>query len=843
MEIFTHPEKKCSGKRKTLCLFTISYLALMTSSWADERFNPAMLEQKNADVNNVDLSVFAKKNQQAPGKYHVSLLVNGISYPARDIDFQSQPGQKNLTPCLTLATLKEVGMKVDVLPGLAKVQENTCLDINAAIPGSYTDFDFEQQQLKLTFPQAAMDNQARGYIPPDQWQQGIPALLANYQFSGSHTDYQYDNTSSDQQYLNLRSGFNWDAWRFRNYSTYTQSDLSHRWQSSSTYLQRNIAALKAELTMGDDFTSSDVFDSVQFRGARLASDDNMLPDSMKGFAPVVRGIAKSNATVTIRQNGYVIYQSYVTPGAFTINDLYPTSNSGDLDVTITESDGSTTHFVQPFSSVPMLQREGHLKYDFTLGEYHDNASSDEPKFSQLTLMWGLPHGATIYGGGQFSDDYLSGAVGLGQNLGDFGAISLDVTTAQADLYNNSTSSGQAWRILYAKSLADTGTNIQLSGYRYSGTGYYSFSDAMDYGRREDDSYDYDNSYKKKDRYQISISQSMAGYGSMYANASKERYWDQRGNQTLVQVGYNNTFFGISTSLSYNFTGNPGDSDKDHQFAMSISVPLSKFTSNAWVSYNITQDNHGRTSQQAGINGTLLKDRNLNYSAQESHSNQGVGSSGATSMSYLGSYGQINVGYNFDDNQHQVNYGLSGGVMMHQHGLTLSQQLGETVALVRAPGANDVNVQNQTGVKTDWRGYTVLPYVTPYRKNMISLDPSTLPNNVELESTSRPVIPTQGAVVLADFSVRKGYKALLTLTQAGKPVPFGATVSVDGDSTNASFVGDSGQAFLTGLQEQGELWVKWGRSAQQQCHVVYHLSDAQMADDSLSFVTEALSCAE
>lgn len=57
------------------------------------------------------------------------------------------------------------------------------------------------------------------------------------------------------------------------------------------------------------------FDSVSFRGVQLASDDNMLPDSLKGFAPVVRGIAKSNAQITIKQNGYTIYQTYVSPGA------------------------------------------------------------------------------------------------------------------------------------------------------------------------------------------------------------------------------------------------------------------------------------------------------------------------------------------------------------------------------------------------------------------------------------------------------------------------------------------------------------------------------------------------
>ncbi|EOT7922923.1 fimbria/pilus outer membrane usher protein, partial [Shigella sonnei] len=79
-------------------------------------------------------------------------------------------------------------------------------------------------------------------------------------------------------------------------------------------------------------------------GVRLYSSDNMYPDSQQGFAPTVRGIARTAAQLTIRQNGFIIYQSYVSPGAFEITDLHPTSSNGDLDVTIDERDGRITQF-------------------------------------------------------------------------------------------------------------------------------------------------------------------------------------------------------------------------------------------------------------------------------------------------------------------------------------------------------------------------------------------------------------------------------------------------------------------------------------------------------------------
>ncbi|MFS8252222.1 fimbria/pilus outer membrane usher protein, partial [Staphylococcus hominis] len=108
----------------------------------------------------------------------------------------------------------------------------------------------------------------------------------------------------------------------------------NKWDTVYTYLSRNINAIKSQLILGDSTSPSNIFDSVPFRGVQLATDDDMNPESLRGYAPVVRGIARSNAQITIRQNGYTIYQTDVAAGPFEINDLYPTGGSGDLHVTI-----------------------------------------------------------------------------------------------------------------------------------------------------------------------------------------------------------------------------------------------------------------------------------------------------------------------------------------------------------------------------------------------------------------------------------------------------------------------------------------------------------------------------
>ncbi len=54
------------------------------------------------------------------------------------------------------------------------------------------------------------------------------------------------------------------------------------------------------------FTDGALFDSVGLRRVQLSTDDRMYPESQRGYAPIVRGIAGSNARVQCRQGGNII---------------------------------------------------------------------------------------------------------------------------------------------------------------------------------------------------------------------------------------------------------------------------------------------------------------------------------------------------------------------------------------------------------------------------------------------------------------------------------------------------------------------------------------------------------
>ncbi|WP_241192788.1 fimbria/pilus outer membrane usher protein [Klebsiella michiganensis] len=810
--------------RSTRILARIPLFILLTSqafsAQAEFYFNPRFLSDDPTAV--ADLSGFENGQEIPPGTYRVDIYLNDGYMTTRDVTFDAGDKGKGLLPCLTRGQLASMGLSTSSIAGLGELPADSCVPLLEMIEDMTIRFDVAQQRLYLTIPQAFMGNRARGSIPPELWDDGINALLLNYSFTGNtvHNDI---GGSSNYAYLNLQSGLNLGAWRLRDNTTWSYSSGSanneNQWQHINTWLERDVTPLRSRLTLGDSYTNGDIFDGINFRGAQLASDDNMLPDSQKGFAPVIHGIARGTAQVSIKQNGYEIYQSTVPPGPFTINDLYAAGNSGDLQVTIKEADGSSQVFTVPYSSVPVLQREGYSRYTVTAGEYRSgNNQQEKPKFFQGTLLQGLPAGWTLYGGTQLADRYHAFNLGVGKNMGELGALSLDVTQANATLPDDSDHQGQSVRFLYNKSLTDTGTNIQLVGYRYSTHGYFSFADTTysrmsGYNVATQDGVievkptftDYYNlAYNKRGKIQASITQQLGRTATLYLNGSHQTYWGTGKADQQLQAGLNTAVNDINWTLSYSLTKNAWQQGRDQMLAVNVNIPFSHWlrsdSKSAWrhasASSSMSNDLHGRMSTLAGLHGTLLEDNNLSYSMQTGYAGGGEGNSGGTgyaALNYRGGYGNANVGYSRSDGIKQLYYGLSGGV----------------------------KVENQTGVQTDWRGYAVLPYATEYRENRVALDTNSLADNVDLDDAVVSVVPTHGAIARAEFKAHVGLKLLMSLIYNGKPVPFGALVTPAG-SQGSSIVADNGQVYLSGMPLAGKVLAKWGEGPNASCEADYSL---------------------
>lgn len=483
-----------------------------------------------------------------------------------------------------------------------------------------------------------------------------------------------------------------------------------------------------------------------------------------------------------------------------------------------------------------------------LSSWNQRTEVHDWKFVQASLMHGLKGNWTPYGGMQIAEDYQAFNLGIGKDLGLFGAFSFDITQANTTLADDTRHSGQSVKSVYSKSFYQTGTNIQVAGYRYSTQGFYNLSDSA-YSRMSgytvkpptgDTSeqtlfIDYFNLfYSKRGQEQISISQQLGNYGTTFFSASRQSYWNTSRSDQQISFGLNVPFGDITTSLNYSYSNNIWQNDRDHLLAFTLNVPFSHWMRtdsqsafhNSNASYSMSNDLKGGMTNLSGVYGTLLPDNNLNYSVQVGNthgSNTSSGTSGYSSLNYRGAYGNTNVGYSRSGDSSQIYYGMSGGIIAHADGITFGQPLGDTMVLVKAPGADNVKIENQTGIHTDWRGYAILPFATEYRENRVALNANSLADNVELDETVVTVIPTHGAIARATFNVQIGGKVLMTLKYGNKSVPFGAIVT-HGENKNGSIVAENGQVYLTGLPQSGKLQVSWGNDKNSNCIVEYKLPE-------------------
>lgn len=144
------------------------------------------------------------------------------------------------------------------------------------------------------------------------------------------------------------------------------------------------------------------------------------------------------------------------------------------------------------------------------------------------------------------------------------------------------------------------------------------------------------------------------------------------------------------------------------------------------------------------------------------------------------------------------------------------------------------------MKTDWRGYAVVPYASAYRQNSVALDTQSMGDSIDMDITSQNVVPTRGAVVLANFQPRLGSRVLINLSYQGKPVPFGAMASLQDDGADSnSIVGDGGQVYLSGVPDNGNLLVQWGNQEKQQCQVKFTLPAADTNTTSAVRILDAV----
>lgn len=786
---------------KLVTSLMVSSLFLLGKAYA-ETFDTSLMAGKSRES---DLSRFYSKSEIPSGEQDIDVYVNKDWKGRYSLVFGDT--KKDIKIRLIDASL--LGINLTALP--TAQSDTDAVQIEQLVQGGSFVLDISTLSLKLTIPQSYVDRSEPGYVDPKFWDHGVPAFLFGYNAMYYSMQSKNLGSSNDEFYSGLDFGLNFYGWQFRENSALRKSSSeSVQYQNNTRYFQKNIAPIASSIKVGDFYSTGELFDSIKVRGVAMASDISMLPNSKQGFSPVVRGVAQTNALVKVIQNGNVVYQENVPPGAFTLDNIQPTGSAGDLTVVVREADGSEQSFNVPFSAVPNMLKEGVSKYSLVAGKVNQDNTDYSPTFVQGTLQYGLNNLLTGYTGTTLSNDYRAYLIGSGLNL-PIGAVSADLTQSSTQLRSKS-QSGQSVRLAYSKFLDSTATNFTLAAYRYSTQGYYSFSDSIysqdGYRKLDRQINDYRNQLdgsetpvldlntsdalrgaRPRNTFNLSLNQRLRdNWGNVFFSGAQRDYWTKNTKSREFQLGYANSVGVINYSISANRVRN-SNREEETRVYLSLTVPFDIARNRAYFTSGLSLADSRYQQSNVSVSGNAMESNRLSYTVSGSNQS-GSNSTASVNTSYRSNISTVGASYGESSNYRQAGLGARGSVVMIPGHILASNEIGSTMTVVEAPKAKGLLVNGDQSIVTNKDGLALVPYATPYRLNSITLSDGGNSIGAEIIGNIANTVPYAGSVNHVRFETDQRQSFVFSARKAdGSPLPFGAEVT-DKSGSPIGFVGQA-----------------------------------------------------
>ncbi|HDP4934463.1 TPA: PefC/AfrB family outer membrane usher protein [Escherichia coli] len=768
---------------KQRSLFKISLLALSIYS----HFSVAT--ELNLDfIQGVSVipSILKTDSTLPAGQYIIDVLVNNERKGRANLVITEEDERNNYL-CFSSEWLDSAGvlMKKDNYEDVFD-REKQCYALNRN-PHTKVDFDYGAQTLKFNIPQAYLLSKN----DPARWDYGVNGVRLKYY--GNFNKTVHDDMNA---FGNFAAAINIGRWilssnmnvsHYRDKTELTSSDLT---------LSTAISQVQGDLLLGKSLTRTELFSDFNFYGASLRSNSNMRPWESRGYAPDISGIASTPSRITVKQNGYTVYSKMIPAGPYRLDDLRPTGN-GDMIVIVEDESGNKTEQIYPVTTLPTLLRLGDFQYNLALGEKNNSNDLDKAFHSDSGLFWlgSLAYGfstTTLNSAFIINEDYQVGALGVTQMLGELGALSLSANVSKASYDDGEEKTGQSFSVKYAKNISDK-TNLQLLTYRYQSKGYVEFADfdPNDIWRRRGGN--------QKSRYEARLSHR---FNDSYLSGSfwRQNYWMRDDHDIGSTLSFSTSVFNsVSVFLNGSYSKYTWSDKADYLVSLSLSIPFDLKGSRHFNSNSVGYTHAGGTTFNTSISATPT-DR-FNYSLASNTSSKG--NSGASlSASYAFDAIQTNMGlsrsYSRHGNGQTVFSGsVSGSVLgTTETDLLFTKESSDTVGIVSIPGVEGVSVNGS--MPTNSKGNTVV-WLSEYSENSININMDNVPDDMEFETTSYTVVPTERAMIYRKFGFENVLRYILRVKDAQGHYLSGGDAKTE-QGLNAGFISNNGVLLMNMLAE-------------------------------------------
>ncbi|MEB7364942.1 PefC/AfrB family outer membrane usher protein [Escherichia coli] len=734
------------------------------------------------------------------GQYIVDVAVNKERTGRTDLNISKEDEQHNML-CFTPEWLEKAGVLLNTDAYQDVFDEGKGCYFLAKKPHTLIDFDYGAQALNFNIPQAYLLSKT----DPARWDYGVNGGRLKYYGNFNKTVHNDFNA-----FGNFDAAINLGRWVLSSNMNVSHSDNKTEFTSSDLTLSTAISQVQGDLLLGKSQTRTELFSDFNFYGAALRSNSNMRPWESRGYAPDISGVAPTPSRITVKQNGYTVYSKMVPAGPYRLDDLRPMGN-GDLVVTVEDESGNKTEQVYPVTTLPTLLRPGEFQYNVAVGKKNNSNELDKAFDSDTGLFWlgSLDYGfstTTLNSAFILNDDYQSGGLGVTQMLGGLGALSLSANVSKASYDNGEEKTGQSFSAKYAKSFTDR-TDLQLLTYRYQSKGYVEFADF-----NPKDIWRYARYGGQRSRYEARLSQRFDG---TYLSGSYwwQDYWMREGHDAGGTVSMSTSVFdSVSLFLNGSYSKYAWSDKVDYSVSLSVSVPFDLKGTRHYSSNSVGYTRTGGTTFNSSVSATPT-DR-FNYSLGANAGSKGDRGASA-SASYAFDAIQTNMGVSRSYNKHgnsQTSFSgsVSGSVLgTSETGPLFTKESSDTVGIVSIPGVEGVSVNGSMPTNSD--GNTVV-WLSEYSENSININMDNVPDNMEFETTSYNVVPTEKAMVYRKFGFENVLRYILRVKDAQGNYLTGGDAKTE-QGLNAGFISNNGVLLMNMLAEPKMVSVNTGDGKQ------------------------------
>lgn len=665
---------------------------------------------------------------------------------------------------------------------------------------SYRDvtyrFDAMQQLLSISVPatnfQGQMFQASKRIAAPAMT--SSPGLFMNHDFqiTGSNTQVQVGGEEEFGFFSKLGVLT----------SQFLARDLVSHWAATRLQTQffRDFPSKMATLGLGDHYSASFASwaQTVNYAGVRWASNFTTQPAFLPFALPTIAGRAAQPSTVDLYVNNIKTLQQPVDDGPFTISDIPVVSAEGNIQMVVTDMLGRQQTVSLPYISTRQLLRTRVSEYTFESGVQRRNFGLESNGyggwFAAGTYRRGFTNTVTFGLHGEALLDSQTGGIGFDAGFLHLGVVSGGIAAshdksgqsgglAYAQLQHNARAFGFS---LYAQAAQERFRQLGLlpsqQPTQFLGQAQVSYA----LGRLVTVS----SGYMHQEKPTFAVNDAHGRPVPRFNTVSPSLTIRLLHGATLVVAG--------------NYT------PEFHQRAsavVSLIIPMKK---QRLLMAN-TSYQTGGASPAVEYDQALPPGSGWGYRLRTSSTNNLENPRVDAGVSYQNDRGL----YQLEASQQRGNptswlfdY-MGSAVLLHGDAL-LSRQLTDGFAVVDANGAPGVKVlaNNSFVARTDRRGLAIVPSLPAYNSNLISLDETSVPLDVDVDLSERTVVPMARSGLLVKFKAEPVQGALLALVaEDGKELPVGAEVSVSGDK-EVYEVALHGEAFIPVLQFPADIHVHW-----------------------------------